>query len=144
MERGAQGESQIDGLLLHGTCLWEVREDAERRLEVLYNLTAGRLCQGLFPCLPAVGQGLVPHFAPQGMMGQPFDLLGYPVPGKPLEGLDDSSMERPPSLLEEAAVGNLICQSVLEGVLALWEETRFVQELGRLEVCQAAMECRLG
>jgi hypothetical protein len=39
---------------------------------------------------------------------------------------------------------HLVRQGVLEGVLALWEETRFVQELGGLEVRQVAMECCLG
>ena len=108
------------------------------------DLAAGRPRQGLLPCLPAVDQGLVPHLAPQGMVRQPFDLLGHPVPGERLEGLDDLGMEHPPPLLEEAVIGDLVGQGVLEGVLALGEEARFVQELGRLEVRQAAMEGRLG
>jgi hypothetical protein len=60
------------------------------------------------------------------MMGQAFDLLGHPVPSEGLQSLDDLGMERTPSLLEEAAVGDLVRQGVLEGVLALGKEARFV------------------
>ena len=35
-------------------------------------------------------------------------------------------MERPPSLLEEAAVGHLVGEGVLEGVFGLGEKARFV------------------
>jgi hypothetical protein len=35
-------------------------------------------------------------------------------------------------------------EGVLEGILTLWKEHRLVQELGGLEVRQAAMERRLG
>jgi hypothetical protein len=33
------------------------------------------------------------------MMGQPFDLLGHPLPGKCLQGLDNAGMERSSPLL---------------------------------------------
>ena len=73
---------------------WHVRapadaEGAERLLEGLHGLAIGRPCHGLLPRLPAVRQGLVPHLASQGMMRQAFDLLGHPVPGERLKGLDD-------------------------------------------------------
>jgi hypothetical protein len=35
-------------------------------------------------------------------------LLGHPVPGERLQGLDDASMERSPPLLEERLVGYLL------------------------------------
>ena len=44
-----------------------------------------------------------------------------------------------PPLLEQTAVGHLVRQGVLEGVLALGKEPRLVEELGRLEVRQAAV-----
>ena len=93
-----------------------MREGAERLLEVPHRLAVGRPRQGLLPRLPAVRQGLVPHLPPQGMVGQAFDLLGQPVPGERLEGLDDAGMERPPPLLQETAVGHLVGEGVLEGV----------------------------
>ena len=51
------------------------------------------------------------------MVGQPFDLLGQPLPGERLEGLDDAGMERAPPLLEQRLVGHLLGEGVLEGVL---------------------------
>ena len=119
-----------------------MREGTERLLEVPHGLAVGRPRQGLLPRLPAVRQGLVPHLAPQGMVRQAFDLLGHPVPSERLQGLDDAGMQRPPPLLEQAAVGHLVGQGVLEGVLALGEEARLVEELGRLEVREAAVQRR--
>ena len=73
-------------------------------------------------------------------MRQAFDLLGHPVPGKRFQGLDDAGMQHPPPLLQETAVGHLVRQGVLEGVLALGKEARLVEKLGRLEVRQAAVQ----
>ena len=52
-------------------------------------------------------------------MRQAFDLLGHPVPGERLEGLDNAGMQHPTPLLQETAVGHLVREGVLEGVLAL-------------------------
>ena len=45
--------------------------------------------------LPAVGDGLGPHLAPQGMLRQAFDLLGCPVGRERLEGLDQARCAAP-------------------------------------------------
>jgi hypothetical protein len=74
---------------------------------------------------------------------QALDRLGQPVPGEQLEGLDDAGMQYPPSFLEHTAIGYLVREGVLEGVLVLREEARFVEEFGRLQVRQAAMQRRL-
>ena len=74
------------------------------------------------------------------MVGQAFDLLGHPVPGERFEGLDNAGMQHAPPLLQQAAVGHLVGQGMLEGVFALREEACLVEELGRLQVCQAAMQ----
>ena len=66
-----------------------MREGCQGLLEVSHGLAVGRARQSLLPRLPAVRQGLVPHLAPQGMMRQPVDLLGYPVSDERLEGLND-------------------------------------------------------
>ena len=114
-------------------CSGRCGEGAERLLEVPHGLAVGRPRQGLLPRLPAVRQGLGPHLPPQGMMGQPFDLLGHPVPGERLQGLNDAGMQGPPPLLQEAPVGHLVRESMLEGVLVLREETRLVEKFSGLE-----------
>ena len=117
-----------------------MREGTERLLEVPHGLAVGRPRHGLLPRLPAVRQGLVPHLAPQGMVRQAFDLLGHPVPSERLQGLDDAGMEHPPPLLQQAAIGHLVRQGVLEGVFVLGEEARLVQELRGLEVGEVAVQ----
>src|SRR5438128_11460703 len=53
-------------------------------------------------------------------------------------------MQHPPPLLEEAHVGYLMGQGVLEGVFALGEQARLVEKLGCLEVRNTAMQRLLG
>ena len=130
----AQGEPEIDGLLACVTSVGEMLEGAERLLEVSCGLAVGRLCQGLLPRLPAVRQGLVPYFPPQGMVRQAFDLLGHPLSGERIEGLDDAGMQSAPPLLQETTVGDLMGQGVLEGEVALGEQLGLVEELSGLQV----------
>ena len=61
-----------------------------------------------------------------------------------LDGVDDVGVERAPPLLEQAAVGDLVRQGVLEGVLEIREEAGLVEELGGLEVGEPATQVLLG
>ena len=144
MERRAQGEPEIDGLLARVALLWQMREGTERLLEVPHSLAVGRPRHGLLPGLPAVCQGLVPHLAPQGMVGQAFDLLGQAVGSEAFEGLDDAGVEHATALLQQTPIGHLVRQGVLEGVDLLGEEPRLVEELSRLQMGEAAVQRRLG
>src|SRR5712691_2471055 len=96
--------------------------------------------QGLLPRMSVVHQRLVPHFAPQGVERQAFDLRGHLIPGERFEGRDDPGMERSPPLLEQTPVGHLMGEGVLEGVLALRKEPRLIEELSGLEMCEATMQ----
>ena len=74
------------------------------------------------------------------MVGEPLDLL-LQISGVNLfESADDAGVQGPAAFLEQRAVGHLVGEGVLEGVLLLGEHLRLVQELGRLQVGQAAME----
>ena len=53
-------------------------------------------------------------------------------------------MEHPPPLLEQATVGHLVGQGMLEGVDTLGEEVRLIEELGGLEVREATVQRLLG
>ena len=103
-----------------------------------------RALHGLRPGLLAIPEGLVPHLPAEGMVGQVVDLVRQAVAAERFQGLDNVCMQRPPSLLQETAVGHLVGERVLEGVGVLREEARLVQELGRLEVRQAAVQRLLG
>ena len=71
------------------------------------------------------------------MVRQAFDLLGHPLPDEALQGLDNPGVQAAPPLLQEAFVGHLMGQGVLEGVFDLGEEARLIQELGGLQMREA-------
>jgi len=50
------------------------------------------------------------------MVGQAFHLLGRPVGRERLKRLDDPGMQHPPPLQQEATVGHLVRQGMLEGM----------------------------
>ena len=56
----------------------------------------------------------------------------------------DPGVERPPTVLEQAPVGDLVGERVLERVLEIREEARLVEELGRLEMRRAPAKLVLG
>jgi hypothetical protein len=55
-----------------------------------------------------------------------------------------SALQPPPLLQQEAAVGHLVRQGMLEGVLRLREQAGFVEELGGLQVRQGTVERLVG
>src|SRR5215510_3977917 len=77
-------------------------------------------------------------------MRQAFDLLREPLRVQRLDPLDDASVQSSPSVLQEAPVGHLVCERMLEGVFEVREDARLVQELGRLEVTQSPTQVVLG
>ena len=102
-QRASQREAELDGQSPGLAVFGQVREGLEGLLEGGHRLAERGAVVGPGAGLLAVGHGLVPHLAPQGMVRQAFDLLGHPLPGERFEGLDDAGMERPPPLLEQAA-----------------------------------------
>jgi hypothetical protein len=56
------------------------------------------------------------------------------------ESAYDAGMQGPAAFGQQATVGNLMGEGVLEGVLLLGENLRLVHELGGLQIGQAVME----
>ena len=56
------------------------------------------------------------------MVRQAIDLLGHPVGRERLKGLDHARVQPPPPLQQEATVGHLMRQGMLEGVFQLGEQ----------------------
>jgi hypothetical protein len=52
-------------------------------------------------------------------------------------------MERPPPLWQEAAVGHLVGQGVLEGVLDPGKEASLIEELSGLQLSEAVLDLLL-
>ena len=69
-------------------------------------------------------------------MGESLNVLKEPVRVQSLDDPDDLGMESPPLLLEEALVGHIVRQRVLESVLEIGKKLGFIEELSRLQVSQ--------
>jgi hypothetical protein len=74
----------------------------------------------------------------------PRSPLRCPLGCERLEGLNKARVQPPPPLQQEAAIGHFVRQGVLESVVLLGEQTRLIQKLHRLQMHQAAVQCRLG
>ena len=75
MQRIAQVEAEIDGLLARGATVGEMLEGRQGLLKGRSRLPQGRALDRLGPGLSAIGHGLGPDLATDGMMRQPFDLV---------------------------------------------------------------------
>src|SRR5262249_58174334 len=75
---------------------------------------------------------------------QPLHVLREPLRVQRLDRRDDASVQSPPPVLQDAPVGHLVRQRMLEGVFEVREDARLVQELGRLEVTQGPTHVVLG
>jgi hypothetical protein len=83
--------------------------------------------------LAQVEQRLVPNLAAEGVVGKQLHVLGEPVSEARFDGPRDLGVERPPPLHKQTAVGDLVGQGMLEGILGFVEEASLVQEFGRSE-----------
>src|SRR5262245_66689550 len=102
-----QVEPEVDGMLLRGAARREMLEGCQGLLAVHHGISQGRTRQRFGASLPTVRHGLVPDLAPEGMLGQPFRLLGETVGIEPFAGCDDTGVEGTAPLLQETAVGYL-------------------------------------
>ena len=63
-----------------------------------------------------------------------------PLSSKRLKRLDNARVQRPPSLLQQTAVGHLMSESMLEQKLTLGEQPGFIEELSGLQVGEATVQ----
>ena len=111
-----------------------LRQRGERLFEPGDGLAVGRPARR--PCRPAsrqIARPPCPMSRPGGRGGRAARSARPGDPRGALDGLDDPRVEHPPALLQQAAVGDLVRERVLEGVLEIREEAGLVEELGGLE-----------
>jgi hypothetical protein len=65
-------------------------------------------------------------------MGEPFRVLTQAAGVVLFHGIDDSRMELPAPIHQEAFVGDLLGESMPEGVFEVGKQARFVEERGGL------------
>ena len=109
-----------------------MREGLKGLLKGGHRLAERGAVEGPGASLLAVGHGLIPHLAPQGMVRQPLDLLGHPLGRQRLESFDNAGMQRPAPLLQETSVGHLMREGVLKRIFALGEQPGLIEKLGGL------------
>ncbi|HSE94534.1 MAG TPA: hypothetical protein VLD61_01500, partial [Methylomirabilota bacterium] len=139
-ERMAQLDPKIDCLGERVTIFRQVIQGVEGLFQVGRGFPIGGAGEGLGPSLSEVRDGPAPRLTPEGVVSELFDVLCQPFGMEPLDGFYDLAIESAPPVVEEAPVGHVMGQGVLEGVLEVREEPRLVEELGGLEGGEAAAE----
>jgi hypothetical protein len=109
-------EVEVDRLLPPLRLRREVLERLERLLEAGRRLPVGRALRRLPTGLTEIEHGLLPRLAPERVVCETLDVLGEPLGVEALDGLHGPGVERAAPLLEEASVGHLVGQRVLEDV----------------------------
>jgi hypothetical protein len=74
------------------------------------------------------------------MMRKAFHLFAEAVRVECFDGLYEAGMKSPTPHLQEAPIGHLVSQGVLEPVYELGEEAGLIKELSRLEMPEALVE----
>ena len=118
--------------------LREMLQRHQRLLEAPYRFPVGRARGGLGTGLTKVRKGFSPHLAPEGMVREAFNLFIQAVGIQPFDGLDNPGVEGAPTLLEQAAIGHLLRERVLERVFELRKQACLVEKLGGLQVGERA------
>ena len=78
------------------------------------------------------------------MVRQSFDVLAQPIRVEALDRVHDLAVEIAPPVLEETAVGHVVSQSMLEGVLEVRKDARLVQELTSLQARDRGVQVVVG
>src|SRR6266487_3864718 len=77
-------------------------------------------------------------------MRELFDQGGETISPEALDGLKDAGMQPASLPLQEAAIGHVMGERMLEGIGGLGIQARLVQEFCLLQVRKAPTECILG
>ena len=77
-------------------------------------------------------------------MGKRLDLPVEAIPMEHLDRVDDPRVQLAATLLQQAAVRDLVRERVLEGVFEIRKQSGLVNELGGLQVVQSATERLVG
>ena len=142
-ERIPQVEPEVDRLLHRDAALREMRKGCKACSK---HATASRRAERANALAPACRQyaTALSQSSPRKACWASRSTCSASRSAEPFDGVDNPGVQGSPPLLEQAAVGHLVGQGVLEGVCELREEAGFVEELGGLEVAEPAAQLLLG
>ena len=139
-ERAAQTEAKVDRTLARLARLGQMRQRRQRLFEVGLGFAVRRPVQRACASLRQIMHGLLPYLTPKRMVGETLDLFREPVRIARFDGLDDPCVQRPPALVQQAAVRHFVGEAVPEGVLDFRKQAGLVKELRRLEVRESLLQ----
>jgi hypothetical protein len=118
----------------------KLRRERQRGLEKTDGLAIGGTRDGLRPGLAQILDRLVGEAGPDRVVGENIDLLLQAVGVQSLDRLDEGGVQRAAPFLEQASVGDVVGQCVLERVLEIGKQASLVEELGRLELGECPLQ----
>jgi hypothetical protein len=121
-----------------------VPERDQGLVQIHHGLAIGGARGRLRSRLTEIPEGPLPELAADRMVGQPLDLLCESIAMDHLDGGHQAGMESAPPLTEQAPIRHLVGEGVLERVLQLREEARFIEELRRLQAGEPGAERLVG
>ena len=125
--------AELDLLEECSASLGHVRQGVDGLLVQLDHLPMGRASAGLVASEAGVADGLLPQLCTMRVVRQGLELLVEAIAVDGFEDVHHSRVKRAATVVEQAAVGDLVGERVLERVLELGVETRLVEEFGGLQ-----------
>ena len=107
----------------------QVLKRRERLLEHSHRFAIRIASGGLESGLPGVRYSLIPHLAPERVIGKVLHVLDEPRAMKVLDRIDDAAVHLTATLSEQALVGDVLGESMLEDVNSTVRSDPFVDEL---------------
>ena len=139
-EGGSERDADVEGVGETVRRFRSLGQQAQRGLEQLHGFSIRRLRYRLCPCLLQVPHRLCAQPCPRRMMREHLDDLAQPVGMQPLDRLHDGGVKGAPPILQQAAISHVVGERVLERVLEIGEQTRFVEELRRLQLGEGTLQ----
>src|SRR5262249_42137530 len=110
-----QLQTDLEAPLQRELTIRQPLEGDERLFKPCSGVLEGRARLRLLSSVGEIVYRLLPELAPQGMMGEPLDLLAKSISVERLDRVDDSRVKLAATLPQHAAVRDLVGECVREG-----------------------------
>src|SRR5262249_21221507 len=119
---------------------WQMSERRDCLLQIRDRFPMRTAFCPLHARLTKVPGGLLPHFALSRVVRKALDVLAQTSGVEMLDDLCNLRVEHSPAFVKQAAVGDVVCQGMLERVLDFGKKPGLPEEFGLLEPCETLMQ----
>src|SRR6266508_4654575 len=112
----------------------------QRLLEIVRGIRVRGSRERFAARLSEVAGRLVPEIRRPGVVGEPLGVLAQAIPVECLDGPNDLRVKLATALLQQAGVGHLMRERVLEGIFPFRVEPGLVEKLGGLQAVEPATQ----